>query len=89
MNQIYGLLSPVFDKYDKCYLYDFTDMRSLGVHNYDFIDGFHGSDLIYNYIIKCIICKNKDISHYFVEPSSIDDINKQYLKRNIRYHKYN
>ena len=89
MNQIYGLLSPVFDKYDKCYLYDFTDMRSLGVHNYDFIDGFHGSDLIYNLIVKYIISKNKDISYYFVEPSSIDDINNQYIKRNIRYHKYN
>ena len=89
MDQIYDMLTPIFYKHNRCYLYDYTNMSSLGVNNYDFIDGFHGSELIYNIIIKCIISKNKDISRYFVGIDSINKINSRYIEKKIRYHELN
>ncbi len=88
MSQIYGILCPIFDKYDNCFLYDFSDMRTLAVHNYDFIDGFHGSELIYNIIIKNIINEDKSLSEYFVDSITFDSINNYYISKNIRFHKY-
>ena len=55
MGQIYGILIPLFERYKNCYLYDYTDMTYMGVHNYDFIDGFHGSEIDYNIIFQDIL----------------------------------
>ena len=33
MSQLYDMLSPVFDKYEGCSLYDFTDVTDMGAHN--------------------------------------------------------
>lgn len=88
MSQIYDILLPVFEKHNRCYLYDYSDMRSFNVHNYDFVDGYHGSELIYNLIIKDIIKKNEEVAMYFKDSSTIDSINIQYKKRGIRYHDF-
>ena len=88
MSQVYGILSPVFDNHPNCYLYDYTDMRSMGVHDYDFVDGFHGSDIIYNLIIQDIIIRNHEIENFFISKEEIDSINNQYNRQNIRFHSF-
>ena len=86
MNQIYGILSPIFNRYQNCYLYDYTDMTAMGVHNYDFIDGFHGSEIIYNLIIQDIIEQNNEVRHFFKSSFDINALIAEYKLRNIRFH---
>lgn len=86
MSQIYAILVPVFAKYNGCSLYDFTDVSSLGVKNCDFVDGFHGSELVYNRMIKEILEKETRMKDYFVDIKSIDDLDSVYIAKKIRYH---
>lgn len=88
MKQIYNILSPIFEKFDNCFIYDYTDMTSMGVHNYDFIDGFHGAENIYSLIIKDIVNHNKDVSDFFKTNDEIDTIYSLYKQQNIRYHSF-
>lgn len=86
MSQIYGILQPVFNKYNDCSLYDFTDMRSMGVHNYDFEDGFHGTEIIYNEILRRIAAHDSLLAHYVVSELEMKRLDSVYLSKNIRYH---
>ena len=86
MAQVYGILLPVFNKYKNCSLYDFTDMRDMGVHNYDFEDGFHGAEIIYNEILRRIVAQDNTLSRYLVSEQELDRLNSVYLSKNIRYH---
>lgn len=88
LSQIYPILSACFAKYPHCYLYDFTDMTSMQVQDSDFLDGFHGSELIYNIIIQDIIKNNRELQRFFVSFSDIDSINNQYRLRHIHYHRF-
>lgn len=88
MLQIFDLLTAVFDKYSGCAIYDFTNMAGMGVHNYDFEDGFHGSEIIYNEIIRNIRTQDSCMAHYFVTCEEIDRINSLYKAKNIRYHSF-
>jgi len=60
------------------YYYDFTNVRSLGSDDCEFIDGFHGGDLTYAKILKYI---------YDNDPSIREYINISYLERVISNYK--
>lgn len=86
MSRLYDMLLPVFDKYENCSLYDFTDMTEMNVHNYDFDDGFHGSEIIYNGMIRQMIHQDSSLSPFFVSEQEMDKLDTIYLSKNIRYH---
>lgn len=86
LDQLFGLLAPCFSKYNHCYLYDYTDMSSMDVNNYEFIDGFHGSELTYNMILKEITAKNKHLKPYFVTEKEFGYFIKTYKSKQIRFH---
>jgi hypothetical protein len=86
LRQIPESLSAVFGKYGNCFLYDYTDMGQMGVQDHDFIDGFHGSEVIYNYLMKDIAHKNAVLSQFLVDTCTLDTIIRHYHARNIHYH---
>ena len=86
MSQLYGMLQPVFDKYEGCSVYDFTDVTDTGAHNYDFDDGFHGSENIYNGMIRQMVRQDSTLAPFFVSEQDIDRLDSIYSSKNIRYH---
>jgi hypothetical protein len=86
MSQLYGMLRPVFEKHEGCSLYDFTDVTAMGVHNYDFDDGFHGSENIYNGMIRQMVRQDSTLVPYFVSEPEMDRLDSIYISKNIRYH---
>jgi len=60
------------------YYYDFTNARLLGSDDCEFIDGFHGGDLIYARILKYIYNDDSSIREY---------INISYIERVISNYK--
>lgn len=86
MSQLYKMLQPVFDKHEGCSLYDFTDVTAMGVHNYDFDDGFHGSENIYNGMIRQMVCQDSTLAPFFVPEQEMDRLDSIYISKNIRYH---
>lgn len=81
MQEIYGLLEPHFKKYRNCYLYDYTDMKDMGIHDYDYTDGFHGSVLVSNTILQDILKQNKALQKFFVGEEAMDSINAAFRKQ--------
>ena len=86
MSQLYGMLQPVFDQYEGCSVYDFTDVTGSGAHNYDFDDGFHGSENIYNGMIRQMVRQDSTLAPYFVSEQEMDRLDSVYNSKNIRYH---
>ncbi len=86
MDDIYEILSPIFSNHNNCYVFDYTDMRIMGIKDCDFVDGFHGSELIYNFILQDICKKNENVQEYFVAPTVFDSICKEYISKQIRFH---
>lgn len=86
MSQLYGKLNPVFSKYEGCSLYDFTDLTDMGVHNYDFYDGFHGSEIIYNGIIRQLVRQDSTLAPFFVPEQELDRLDSVYNSKNRRLH---
>lgn len=86
MSKLYDMLQPVFGKHEGCSLYDFTDVTDLGAHNYDFDDGFHGSEIIYNGIIRQMVRQDCTLAPFFVSEQEMDRLDSVYLSKNIRYH---
>jgi hypothetical protein len=86
MSQLYGMLLPVFEKYQGCSLYDFTDVTEMGAHNYDFEDGFHGSEIIYNGMIRQMIIRDSTLARFFVSEEEMGRLDSAYHAKNIRYH---
>ena len=82
IHEIYGLLAPHFKKHKGCYLYDYTDMKGLDIHDYDFTDGFHGSVLVSNAILQDILKQNEDLRKFFVPKNKIDSINAAFRQQN-------
>ena len=83
---VYDMLLPVFGKYENCSLYDFTDVTDMKVHNYDFDDGFHGSEIIYNGMIRQMVHQDSTLAPFFVSEQEMDRLDSVYLSKNIRYH---
>ena len=86
MSQLYKMLLPVFDKFEGCSFYDFTDVTDTGAHNYDFYDGFHGSELIYNGIIRQIVRQDSTLAPFFVPEEEMDRLDSIYISKNRRLH---
>ena len=86
MSQIYDLLRPLFDRHEGCSLYDFTDVTDTGAHNYDFDDGFHGSEIIYNGMIRQVVRQDSMLAPFFVTEQEMDRLDSVYVSKNIRYH---
>lgn len=86
MSQLYGMLSPVFDRYESCSLYDFTDVTATGAHNYDFDDGFHGSEIIYNGMIRQMVRQDSTLAPFFVSEQEMNRLDSNYISKNIHYH---
>ena len=86
MSKLYDMLQPVFGKHEGCSLYDFTDVTDMGAHNYDFDDGFHGSEIIYNGIIRQMVRQDSTLAPFFVSEQEMDRLDSVYLSKNIRYH---
>lgn len=53
----------LFSQYD-CEFYDYTDISGLGVTDEYFIDGFHGSEVAYGYMVIDMIENGSAISKY-------------------------
>ena len=86
MSKLYAMLLPVFEKQEGCSLYDFTDVTDMGAHNYDFDDGFHGSEIIYNGLIRQMVRQDSTLAPFFVSEQEMDRLDSVYLSKNIRYH---
>lgn len=86
MPQLYGMLKPVFDKYEGCSFYDFTDVTDMGAHDYDFYDGFHGSEIIYNGMIRQMVRLDSTLAPFFVSEQEMDRLDSLYISKNRRLH---
>ena len=86
MSKLYDMLRPLFDRHEGCSLYDFTDMTDTGAHNYDFDDGFHGSEIIYNGMIRQMVRQDSTLAPFFVSEQEMDRLDSVYVSKNIRYH---
>ena len=86
MSKLYDMLRPLFDRHEGCSLYDFTDMTDTGAHNYDFDDGFHGSEIIYNGMIRQMVRQDSTLVPFFVSEPEMDRLDSVYISKNIRYH---
>jgi hypothetical protein len=86
MSQLYSMLQPVFEKHEGCSLYDFTNVTATGAHNYDFDDGFHGSEIIYNGMIREMVRQDSTLVPFFVSEAEMDRLDSVYISKNIRYH---
>ena len=86
MSQLYDMLLPVINKYEGCSLYDFMDVTDMGAHNYDFYDGFHGSEIIYNGIIRQMARQDSTLAPFFVSEQEMDRLDSVYISKNIRLH---
>jgi hypothetical protein len=86
MSKLYDMLRPLFDRHEGCFLYDFTDMTDTGAHNYDFDDGFHGSEIIYNGMIRQMVRQDSTLVPFFVSEPEMDRLDSVYISKNIRYH---
>ena len=86
MSKLYDMLRPLFDQYEGCSLYDFTDVTDTGAHNYDFDDGFHGSEIIYNGMIRQMVRRDSTLAPFFVSEQEMERLDSIYISKNIRYH---
>ena len=86
MSKLYDMLQPLFDRHEGCSLYDFTDVTDTGAHNYDFDDGFHGSEIIYNGMIRQVVRQDSTLAPFFVTEQEMDRLDSVYVSKNIRYH---
>ena len=86
MQEVFRILEPFFINHKHCYLFDYTDLTLMGVHNYDFLDGFHGSEVIYNIIIRDIISSTPSLRQYFKDENELIRIEEEYKEKKIRYH---
>ncbi|MCR5239571.1 MAG: hypothetical protein K6E15_05305 [Prevotella sp.] len=86
MSKLYDMLRPSFDRHEGCSLYDFTDVTDTGAHNYDFDDGFHGSEIIYNGMIRQVVRQDSTLAPFFVSEQEMDRLDSVYVSKNIRYH---
>ena len=86
MSQLYSMLLPVFEKHEGCSLYDFTDVTAMGAHNYDFDDGFHGSEIIYNAMIRQMVRQDSTLAPYFLSEQEMNRLDSVYISKNIKYH---
>ena len=86
MSKLYDMLRPLFDRHEGCSLYDFTDVTDTGAHNYDFDDGFHGSEIIYNGMIRQVVRQDSTLAPFFVTEQEMDRLDSVYVSKNIRYH---
>lgn len=86
MSKLYDMLRPLFDRHEGCSLYDFTDVTDTGAHNYDFDDGFHGSEIIYNGMIRQMVRQDSTLAPFFVSEQEMDRLDSVYISKNIRYH---
>lgn len=86
MALLYDMLRPVFERHEGCSLYDFTDVTDTGAHNYDFDDGFHGSEIIYNGMIRQMVRQDSMLAPFFVSEQEMDRLDSVYVSKNIHYH---
>ena len=86
ISKLYDMLRPLFDQYEGCSLYDFTDVTDTGAHNYDFDDGFHGSEIIYNGMIRQMVRRDSTLAPFFVPEPEMERLDSIYISKNIRYH---
>ena len=85
LQQIYEKLLPCFNGKTH-YLFDYTDVMSIGGEDINFLDGFHAGVVVDNLIFKDIISRNKLLSKFFVTPEQIDSINMEYINIHPRFH---
>jgi hypothetical protein len=86
LSQLYDMLLPVFDRHEGCSLYDYTDVTDTGAHNYDFDDGFHGSEIIYNGMIRQMVRLDSTLAPFFVSEQEMERLDSIYISKNIHYH---
>ena len=81
LQEIEEIVTPCFKRHRYCYLYDYTDMKDMGIQDYDFTDGFHGSVLVSNAILQDILRQNQTIRRYFITGEALDSINTVYRQQ--------
>jgi len=87
MDEVIKILTPLFDKYSNCHLIDRSDYCRFGDEYY--LDGFHGSDLIYNEILAEIVDSISTVRQYFIPSDSIRSYNMSLIEQKVKYHSFN
>ena len=60
MTEIMPACTELFEKY-QYEIYDYADGAALGVTDAYFVDGFHGSEVTYAYLLKDMAAKNQSV----------------------------
>ena len=63
IEQIPGVCSRIFDKYEYTFI-DLLDMQEYGFGDESYIDGFHGSQVVYAVIAKILSEKNERLASF-------------------------
>ena len=63
IEQIPGVCSRIFDKYEYTFI-DLLDMQEYGFGDESYIDGFHGSQVVYAVIAKTAVLLTVSTSHW-------------------------
>ena len=64
LREISPSCEKIFAKYENCEFYDYHDANKLGVTDTYFLDGFHGSEIVYGLMIQDIASKGSAITKY-------------------------
>lgn len=75
---MYGIneaCKSMFDKYHYLF-FDFLDGEILGLGDEDYVDGFHGGDVVYAEIVRRL-AMNSDLLSTYIDLRKIEDLLKQ------------
>ena len=87
INEISELMRTVFSRHHAIFM-DFTDYENQYSTDSYFLDGFHGSDLVYNAMMVDILDSFPQIQKYFVPLDSIKRRNDCHLRQHVNYHDF-
>lgn len=72
LNEISPECEEIFAEYGFEY-FDYTDVRELGVNDKNFVDGFHGSEIVYAYMVQDMIMQESALKKY-VDETKLDNL---------------
>lgn len=87
LKEIPDLMESVFSRHHAVFM-DFTDYENQYSTDSYFLDGFHGSDIVYNAMMADILSAAPQIQKYFIPLDSIKTRNDRHLRQHIKYHAF-
>ena len=87
LNEIPELLNEVASRH-QAVMMDFTRYENQYASDCFFLDGFHGSDLVYHAMMADMIDSVPQIQKYFIPSDSIRMQNNRQLRQHTKYHEF-